>query len=44
MLPLTKKPLLELIGIISSKLPDTLPEYKIAVELYDFIENPEFKL
>ena len=40
----SKKPLLELMGIILNRLPDTFSEYKIAVELYDFIENPEFQL
>jgi hypothetical protein len=40
----TKKPILDLIGIIISKLSDNSSEFKIAIELYDFIENPEFQL
>lgn len=40
----SKQPLLELMGNILSKLPDTFSEYKLAVELFDFIDNPRFQV
>lgn len=39
----SKQPMLELIGNIMMKLPDSLTEHSVAVELFDFIENPEFQ-
>jgi hypothetical protein len=40
----SKQPLMELMGSILSKLPDSFSEYKLAAELFDFIENPEFQV
>jgi len=39
----SKQPMLELIGNVIMKLSDTVAEHGIAVELFDFIENPEFQ-
>jgi hypothetical protein len=31
-------------GSVLSKLPDKFSEYKLAVELFDFIENSQFQI
>ena len=38
-----KQPMLELIGNVIMKLSDSNAEHGLAVELFDFIENPEFQ-
>jgi hypothetical protein len=40
----SKQALLELIGTVLNKLPDSFSEYKIAVELLEFIENSQFQI
>jgi hypothetical protein len=40
----SKQALLELIGIVLNRLPDTFSEYKIASELFDFIQNSQFQV
>ena len=40
----SKQAILELMGSLLSKLPDTFSEYKLCVELFDFIENSQFQI
>ena len=40
----SKQPILELMDNVMLKLSDSFSEYKIAVELFDFIDNPQFQL
>ncbi len=42
--PASKESLIKLIGLVTSELPDTSAEHKLAAELFEFTNNTELKI